>query len=339
MLNHIGIIGEGKMGTNLFYYLLDMDLNLTWLCSPDADPDKLRKNLDKKMSRSLQTGILDEARYKNILDHVNITKSHGDLASSELIIEAIPEDTGLKKELFRTLDTMVSPGCIFASNSSSIRPADLIPSEERKDKFIGLHFFYPVALRDIVEIMVTPETSEETMHRIVLFLNGIKRRFLVLADKESFILNRIFLGFQNEAYHLVDEKKAGIQQIDRIVKEHFFPTGVFEFFDSVGLDVMLASVRNYSGMDPGGDRYQPLIEGLQALVSSGRLGSKTKSGFYTDGNAADTGFPENDNLIIERLRRSWAEAFHHFSGLSGIPPEKLKSALDEYFGAETPPVC
>jgi 3-hydroxyacyl-CoA dehydrogenase len=233
----------------------------------------------------------------------------------------------------------VPPGCIITSKSSSIIPSELNPSEQRKDKFVGLHFFYPVALRDIAEIIVTPDTSEETLHRVVFFLNSIRRRFLVLKEKESFILNRIFLAFQLEAFRLVNEKKASIHQIDKLVKEHFFPTGVFEFFDSVGLDVMLESVKNYSRTDPEPENYHPLIAHLQSLVSSGRLGTKTKCGFYGDDISPDPGFPENDRIIIARLKKSWEEAFRNFSHLSGIPTDKLKTAMDEYFGADTPSIC
>jgi 3-hydroxyacyl-CoA dehydrogenase len=338
MLKNIGIIGGGKMGTNLLYYLLDMDFNLIWICSPEADLEKLRKNFRKRLSRSLEAGILDEKRFQNILEHIKISNALEDVASCELIIEAISEDLEAKQKLFRVLDKIAPLECIFTSNSSSIPPSALIPNDNRKDKFAGLHFFYPIALKDIVEVILTQETSKETLQQITYFLKRIRRRFLLLEEKDSFILNRIFLHFQNEAFLLVNEKKASIQQIDRIVKEQFFPTGVFEFFDSVGLDVMLASVKNYSKDDPEEKRYYPLIGQLQVLVSKGKLGTKTKGGFYSEGNSPDPGHPENDAEIITKLQSSYAYAFRQFCNSSGIPPAELKNAMDEYFGAETPVV-
>ena len=338
MLKNIGIIGEGKMGTNLLYYLLDMDFNLTWICSPGADLEKLRKNLSKRLGRSLEAGIIDENRFHGILECVKISNKTEDLASCELIIEAISEELEAKQHLFRILDKIAPPGCIFTSNSSSINPSALLPSENRKDKFAGLHFFYPIALKDIVEVIRTQETSKETLHQIISFLKSIRRRFLLLEEKDSFILNRIFLHFQNEAFLLVNEKKASLQQIDRLVREHFFPAGVFEFFDSVGLDIMLASVKNYSKNDPEEERYQLLIAQLQELVSAGRLGTKTKGGFYSESTSPDPGYPENDTEIITKLQASYEQAFHRFCQSSGIPPAELKTAMDEYFGAETPVV-
>jgi 3-hydroxyacyl-CoA dehydrogenase len=338
MLKNIGIIGEGKMGTNLLYYLLDMDFNLTWICSPEADLEKLRRNFSKRVGRSLEARIIDENRFQSIMGRIKISNTLEDIASCELIVEAITEDLEAKQELFRLLDTIAIPGCIFTSNSSSIKPSFLVPSENRKEKFAGLHFFYPIALKNIVEVIMTQETTKETLAQITSFMESIHRRFLLLEEKDSFILNRIFLNFQNEAFLLVNENKASPQQIDRIVRERFFPTGVFEFFDSVGLDIMLASVKNYSKDDPAEERFHPLIAQLQELVSKGRLGTKTKGGFYGEGISVDPGYPENDGKIIAKLQESYAHAFRWFCHSSGIPSAELKTAMDEYFGAETPSV-
>jgi len=326
------------MGTNLLYYLLDMDFCLTWICSGEADLEKLRKNFTKRLGRSLEAGIIDENRLQGILERIKISNKAEDVATCELIIEAITEDLEAKQQLFRVLDMIASPECIFTSNSSSIHPSALIPSDNRRAKFAGLHFFYPIALKDIVEVIVTPETSKATLEQITSFLDSIRRRFLLLEEKDSFILNRIFLDFQNEAFLLVKEKKASLQQIDRIVKDQFFPTGVFEFFDSVGLDVMLASVKNYVRNDPKEEWYDQLIIQLQELVSAGRLGTKTKGGFYGKGIPSDPGYPENDGEIIVKLKATYEQTFIRFCKSSGIQPAALKTAMDEYFGAETPVV-
>src|SRR5271157_1619963 len=139
MLKNIGIIGEGKMGTNLLYYLLDMDLNLTWVCSQDADPEKLRRTFNKRLKRSLEAGIFDMDKFQCVQERLTISNTLNDAANCELIIETINEELQAKQNLFKLLDTIVSPGCILTSNSSSINPSCLIPSENRKDKFAGLH--------------------------------------------------------------------------------------------------------------------------------------------------------------------------------------------------------
>ncbi|MGA3012736.1 MAG: 3-hydroxyacyl-CoA dehydrogenase family protein [Bacteroidales bacterium] len=338
MLKNIGIIGEGKMGTNLLYYLLDMDFTLTWICSQEADPEKLERTLNKRLTRTLEAGIINEKRFHNIREKITISKQSGDLADCDLIIEAINEELQAKKNLFQVLDSVASSECILTSNSSSINPSDLVPSEKRKGKFAGLHFFYPIALKNIVEVIKTPDTSKDTIKEITSFLESIHRNFLMLEEKDSFILNRIFLYFQNEAFLLTKENKASILQIDRIVKDHFFPIGVFEFFDNVGLDIMLSSVKNYSKYDPVPVQFHPLILQLEEHVSNGRLGVKKNGGFYREGISYDPGKPENDPTIILKLTNSYKLAFNNLCKSSSITAKELKMAMDEYFGAETPTV-
>ena len=267
---------------------------------------------------------------------MTISSTLEDVATCELIIEAINEELQAKQKLFKILDAIVSHECILTSNSSSINPSLLIPSENRKEKFAGLHFFYPVALKNIVEVILVPGSSRETLQELTSFLESIHRRFLVLEEKDGFILNRIFLHFQNEAFLLVNEKKASIMQIDRIVREFFFPIGVFEFFDSVGIDIMLASVKNYSKNDPSKDRFHPLILQFEELVYQGRLGTKKNGGFYTEASSSNPGYPENEAEILSRLKTSYEFAFKKLCHSSGIPAKELKIAMDEYFGAETP---
>ena len=338
MLKNIGIIGEGKMGTNLLYYLLDMDFTLTWICSQESDTEKLERTLIKRLTRTFEAGIINEKRFHNIQEKITISKRPEDLTGCDLIIEAISEEIHAKQKLFQVLDSVASPECIFTSNSSSINPSDLVPSEKRKDKFAGLHFFYPIALKNIVEVIKTPDTSKDTIKKITSFLERIQRNFLMLEEKDGFILNRIFLYFQNEAFLLTKENKASILQIDRIVKENFFPIGVFEFFDSVGLDIMLSSVKNYLKYDPAPEQFYPLILQLEEHVSNGRLGVKKNGGFYREGILYDPGKPENDTQIILKLADSYKLAFNNLCHSSSIPTQELKMAMDEYFSAETPPV-
>jgi len=176
------------MGTNLFYYLLDFGFKLIWICHPSANIDKIRNTFEKKIKRSFDNGLMDEQHVTFLLNSIVISSDPTVLSPCDLIIEAISEDLELKKELFRAIDPVVSRNCILASNSSSIRPSELIPSESRKDKFIGIHFFYPIALKNIVEFITTADTSRKTKDFVKNFLYIIKRNWLLLNEKNSFIL-------------------------------------------------------------------------------------------------------------------------------------------------------
>jgi 3-hydroxybutyryl-CoA dehydrogenase len=342
----IGIVGEGKMGTNLFYYLLDFGFRLVWICHPSADINKIKKTFEKKIKRSFENGILNEQQLTFLQNNILISDDPAALSACNMVIEAIPENLGLKKDLFSKLDTIASPDCILATNSSSILPSELVPSKERADKVVGIHFFYPIALKNIVEFIITETTTGKTRDFVKDFLLTIKRNSLRLKEKNSFILNKIFLDFQNEAYLIVRENHLNFAQMDAIVRANFFPVGVFEFFDSVGIDTMLTSVRNYIRDYPHRDYYSPLTEKLEQMVNEGKLGQKTQSGFYAypreneDMNDAYLKDTSNHPLIeetIKRLNFSYFSSAKRYTVHSGCTTDEINNAMKEYFGIDKGP--
>jgi 3-hydroxyacyl-CoA dehydrogenase len=336
----IGIIGEGKMGTNLFYYLLEFDFSITWVCSREADTEKISKSFNRKLKRSLDAGVMDETSFSFRQENTLITNDLQQVHRCDLIIETISENLAQKRELFGQLDEIAGEHCIFASNSSSFKPSELLASASRRDKMAGLHFFYPVALNNMVELIVTGFTSVDTIRKINHFLQIIHRVPLMLKEEHSFILNKVFLDFQNEAYLIVKEGAITVQQMDALIKKHLFPLGVFDFCDSVGNDIMLTSAGNYIKDTPDRDHYQLFIHELDRLVKENKLGVKNGSGFY-DYPIADQ--PEdilaglNHDQIetsVRRLQSTLASSIIRFSSLSGIDPAILNNTMKEYLGTE-----
>ncbi|MDP4282078.1 MAG: 3-hydroxyacyl-CoA dehydrogenase family protein [Bacteroidota bacterium] len=336
MLNIIGIIGEGKMGTNLFYYLLDKPYSLTWICSRKADIEKIRRTFNKKCKRMLENGVASPLQYTHWMDETIISMELQDLEKSNLVIEAIPEDADLKKDLFRKLDEMVPKECILVSNSSSIIPSLLIPGPQRAEKVAGLHFFYPVALKNITEIIQSPLTSQETVETLTAFLQSTGRNFLVQDENSAFLLNRIFLGLQNEAFRIVMEGKVTFAGIDAMIRKNLLPTGIFDIFDAVGLEVMLSSIRNYVRNTPDESDYHPLMDFLGSRISEGKLGVKSGAGFYDYSSArkSEQLFPGplQEKQITERLKAAFVVSKDYFLSLPGQDPEKIKIALIECLG-------
>jgi 3-hydroxybutyryl-CoA dehydrogenase len=330
-IRKIGIIGEGKMGTGIFNYLLDFNYELVWVCSQEADTEKIIRQFLKRIKRSFDTGIIDQVRF-DLLTKTSITGNLAELHDCDLIIEAIPENPELKKSLFEHLDRVVKPEAVFASNSSSVNPSEMFPASRRSERFTGLHFFYPVSLKNIVELTVTMSTSEETTARIKLFLNEIKRRYLVLDEKNSFILNKIFLDVQNEAFLLFRSGQCTFSQVDELVKNNLFPFGVFDFCDSVGLDTMLSSIVNYTRDYPDRDHYSAFISTLTDMVSAGKLGVKSQEGFYSYPlQEVSPGEPENQNEIMEHLRETFFSSARRLIKQANIPAEDANHAIREYF--------
>ncbi|HSN50848.1 MAG TPA: 3-hydroxyacyl-CoA dehydrogenase family protein [Bacteroidales bacterium] len=336
MMKRIGITGEGKMGSNLFYYLSDFGYDLTWICSQDADTEKLLKTFQKKIKRSSEGSLITPEKYEQLQSATVISNDLSALSECDMVIEAVNENLPLKQALFHHFDSITQPHCILATNSSSILPAALVPSQMRQDKTIGLHFFYPVVLKNIVEFTILPETSETTKLAVRDFLTTIRRNAITLTPDSAFILNRIFLDIQREAYSIVVEGKASFGQVDDVIKENITSMGVFEFCDHVGIDTMLASVMNYTRADPGKDQYIPFMLKLDELVKAGRNGKKSGEGFFSyTGPAAGAGHEISSVLnktITHRINTALLGSISVFSVLTGISEQELNRHMDEYLG-------
>jgi 3-hydroxyacyl-CoA dehydrogenase len=342
-IRHIGIAGEGKMGSSLFFCLLGYDSRLSWLCSAGGGKEKALKQFGKKMNILLRTGVMTEQEYKLKTERITVTDDPADLKDCDLLIEAIPEDIALKRAFFGLLDEVINPGCLFTTNSSSIVPSNLVPTEKRKDRFAGMHFFFPVSMKKTVELITGPSTSPETIRVLSRFLESIDKNVFYQDENNAFILNRLFLDFQAEAYNICLERKLSYRQVDRLVKERFFPAGVFEFFDHVGIDVMLASIRSYSENALNISFYAPLIEKMEELVGQNSLGIKTRKGFYeycqpgagniTDGNLEE--LPLSLSKTVEkRLKDHFERSVKTFLDSGSVTPGELAEAVKDYLGID-----
>lgn len=333
----VGIIGEGKMGSNIFYYLLDFNFTLVWICSQDADLEGIQKGFEKKIRRKLAAGILTEEQFHKKNAGISITKDLHAVAACDMIIEAIPEIQERKLAIFQLMDVITQPDCIFTSNSSSINPGCLIPSAARKQTFAGLHFFYPVGIKNIVEITFPDTASEETRMRLLNFCENIQRKSLVLDEKNSFILNRIFLDFQSEAYQLVKAGHISMESLDELVRNNFFPFGVFDFMDSVGLDTMLSAIKNYIADYPHKDYYASLIQLLEEKISLGHLGRKSGQGFYPLNENEVVVSDADIKNIIHHLKQTFYSSAKRFTMQSHCAIHEMNDAIKEYFEMEKGP--
>lgn len=337
-VRQIGIIGEGKMGTGIFHYLLDFNLDLVWICSADADTNKLNRQFIRRINRSFEAGIISQHQL-DTLQKTLITNDLSAIKQCDLIIEAIPESVNLKKDVFERLNLIAKPEAVFTSNSSSINPSEIAPAGERAGKFAGLHFFYPVALKNIVELTVSADTTTETTSLIESFLHQIQRRFITLDEQNSFLLNKIYLDFQNEAFLMVRAGKCSFGQMDQLVRNHFFQFGVFDFCDSVGLDTMLQSIRNYTRDYPDKKHYSRFTDTIAELVSQNKLGIKTGSGFYTyPREEISVEEPLNAGEITGCLNQVWVASAKRFTLPAKLPVQEANHAITEYFGTSPGPL-
>ncbi len=335
-ISMVAIIGSGKMGLNLFFYLLDFDFQLILVCETSQQKEEVFKSFSKKIKRELKNQLITEDAYQNKLTKVLISDSVDSVKDCDVLIESVTEDKLIKQQLFSKIIPILKKGSVLASNSSSILAYELGLGRD----IIGMHFFYPVSMINMVELMVSDQTDPAITNKAIQFLQTIKRKYISLAYEDVFLLNRIFLDFQNEAYQLKVLYNLTYEKIDSIVKKHFFPLGVFEFFDSVGLDIMLVSVKNYATFSANPMHYNGLINELNLLVSQGYLGQKNKHGFYSY-ESSDSSMkyldPNIEQQIYLQLKNCFIKTSINFAENGHLDKATINEAIKEYFGIEKGP--
>jgi 3-hydroxybutyryl-CoA dehydrogenase len=230
----------------------------------------MRKSLERLASKGQDVDPDD------VLGRVELVD---DLARADLMVEAVVEDAGVKEDVFRRADEVLPEGAVLASNTSSIPIASLAAATGRPDRVIGMHFFNPVPVMALVEVVRGPETSEETVHAIVALAEELGKTPAEVNDFPGFVSNRILMPLVNEAAYALQDGVAEAEAIDTIARLGFnHPMGPLALADLIGLDTCVAIMEVlHRGL--GDPKYEPCPL-LREHVAAGRLGRKSGRGFY-----------------------------------------------------------
>lgn len=275
----IMIVGAGFMGAGIAQVGAEVGYQIIL---NDVSEDAVQRGLGtvtKNLTKNVQKGKLTEDEKSATLARISTTTSLEAAKDADLVIEAVFENADLKKAIFQQLDEICKPECIFASNTSSIPISQLAAAVKRPDKFIGMHFFSPVPVMKLVELIRGIKTSQETLVTVEEVAAKMKKETVRVKDVPGFLVNRINNALRQEAYKCLEEGVASVQDIDKALKLGLrHPMGPFELADFVGLDVGLNIVKTlYDGYkDP---KWRPSLI-LEQLVLAGDLGRKSGKGWY-----------------------------------------------------------
>lgn len=276
-MKNVGVIGAGTMGqgiANAFatagYKVTVCDIKIEWA---QNGINKIGAKLDKLVSREKITAEKAEGIKANLT-----AGEYKDLADCDLIVEAVLEKMEIKKDLFKTLDEICKEDCIFGTNTSSLSVTEI--ANGIKHNVIGMHFFNPADRMKLVEVISGENTPVETKEAIIEYSKSLGKTPVEVAEGPGFVVNRILIPMINEACFIYQEGLASVEDIDTAMKlgaNH--PMGPLALGDLIGLDIVL-DVMEVLYTETGDPKYRPCTL-LKKMVRAGKLGQKTKQGFYS----------------------------------------------------------
>ncbi|WP_412503573.1 3-hydroxyacyl-CoA dehydrogenase family protein [Shewanella indica] len=279
MFNNILIIGSGTMGQGVATLLLSKSLNVTQVVrTPDAvkiTHDNIIKALTKLVRRTKV-----DIDFNEVFSRFNVVTELDLNSKFDLVFEAIVEDLASKKAIIEKYDNYITADTIWATNTSSLSITDMAATYSYPDKLIGLHFFNPVANMELVEVIPSILTSEDTVNRCWDFCIQLGKSPVRVEDNPGFIVNRLLIPMINEAVGILESRVATVEEIDSAMKlGAHHPLGPLALADLIGNDVCL-SIMNALYSSTCDSKYRPSYL-LQKMVSAKKLGRKSGQGFYT----------------------------------------------------------
>eukprot|EP01116_Phalansterium_solitarium_P014048 TRINITY_DN31569_c0_g1_i1.p1 TRINITY_DN31569_c0_g1~~TRINITY_DN31569_c0_g1_i1.p1 ORF type:complete len:349 (-),score=103.41 TRINITY_DN31569_c0_g1_i1:140-1111(-) len=280
------VIGSGLMGAGIAQVSATSGHLVTLVDINDALLEKAKAGIHANIKRSFKKkfeadpAALEKFAADSIGRLSSSTNAEGAVSDSDFVIEAIVENIKVKQDLFSRLDKAASSKTIFASNTSSLPISDIAAATARKDRFGGLHFFNPVPVMKLVEVIKTPQTSDLAFNSLLEFGKSVGKHTVTCKDTPGFVVNRLLVPYMMEAVRMLERSDATKEDIDAAMKLGAgYPMGPFELLDYVGLDTAKFIIDGWHKAYPEEQLFQP-SKLLDGLVASGKTGRKSGEGFY-----------------------------------------------------------
>ncbi|MGI6413137.1 MAG: 3-hydroxybutyryl-CoA dehydrogenase [Syntrophomonadaceae bacterium] len=275
----IMVLGAGTMGSGIVQTIAQSGFEVTVRDIKQEFVDRGIKGIEKNLERNVAKGKMSADEKAAIMGRISGTVDLGAAKDCDLVIEAAVEVMDIKKVIFKELDEICKPECILASNTSSLSITELGAATKRPEKVIGMHFFNPVPVMKLVEIIRGALTSQETYDKIKELSNTLGKTPVEINEAPGFVVNRLLIPMLNEAMYALMEGVATAEDIDASMKLGAgHPMGPLALADMIGLDVCLA-IMQVLHSEFGDDKYRPCPL-LVKMVRAGKLGRKTGEGFF-----------------------------------------------------------
>jgi 3-hydroxybutyryl-CoA dehydrogenase len=280
-IKKIGVIGAGTMGNGIAQVAAQIGCEVVMRDIEDSFVERGIKSIDKFLSKSVEKGKLQADEKQKIMGRIKGTTKMADLKDVDFVVEAVIEDLTLKKSVFKELDSLCRPEVILASNTSSMSITEIAAATRRPEKVCGMHFFNPVPLMRLVEIIRGYATSDQTMATATDLAKKMgKVTVQVKKDSPGFIVNRTMIPHMIEAIKIVEEGIASVEDVDIAVKNGLnYPMGPFELMDLTGIDIAYF-VTEYLHKELNKELKWASPNLLKTMIRAGRLGRKTGGGWY-----------------------------------------------------------
>ena len=297
----ISVIGAGTMGSGIAQVAGTHGCQVNIIDSFPEALENSQSKLKSILNRLVEKGKINKEQFKSILARIHWTANMDKISNSNMVIEAIVENLEIKQDLFLQMESMVSDDCILATNTSSLSVAKIASVCKQKSRIIGIHFFNPVPLMKLVEIIPTEEANGKLLLEVISILKGWGKSVVTAKDTPGFIVNRVARPYYGEALRIYEEGIADFATIDWAMKEFGgFRMGPFELMDYIGNDINYSATKAvYDGTnhDP---RYKPSAT-QKKMMDEGLLGRKSGRGYFDYSESAINPEPNKDEKLGKKI--------------------------------------